>query len=131
MKKRLKNLLVLAVACGSLAMFTEIVLAQSGCLKWASYGSYDLGSWGDNNRVIRAMQISGSSKIRTNSDWREKAEDKIKSCPFWANAAFTRAAGHWPEQRREIQVHFENAAKKCASYYENQYQQKAGQFCED
>lgn len=131
MKKRLKNLLLLAVACGSFgALFTGTVLAQSKCLEWAEYGSYDLGSWGDNNNVIRAS-VSASSKYETNSGWKRGAESQVSSCYFDADFAFGRASSLWPEQRRKIQVYFEKAVKECKSHYRSRYKEHAGQFCKD
>lgn len=117
----------------SFALIVSLLIAQpaTACLEWASYGTYDLGNWGDNNFVVQASPVGFTDhKLHNNKDWKNHGDDLIGLCHHNADFSATGAGNRWPEQRREIQVFFQERANACAAHFQKIYRKNAGRFCE-
>ena len=118
---------------GKIAAITAVALfatsPASACLKWASYGTFNLGSWGDNNHIVDAGTAGNHDKIKSNDDWRGVGDFIIATCQTPLNHHAIIAGNKWPEQRREIQVYFQGRVNACVAHFTKVYRSRAGQFC--
>lgn len=100
------------------------------CYEWASYGTFNLGSWGDNNNVVDAGTVGSDAKVRSNNQWDSDGSHYISSCSYNAEFHSMAAIGQWPEQRRKIQIYFQDTGNKCVAYFRQTHNQYASKLCQ-